>query len=372
MMKIKCSIIIFMCLCINAKCQVDSTDWALKQKIGQMFIAGFRGSELKSQMTIYKLVSQWNLGGVILFDTDVPSKGRKERNIVSPAQLQKLCSDLQKAGNQHLFISIDQEGGKVCRLKEKYGFPPTASAEFLGSNNKPETTSAYAARTADVLKSLGINLNFAPCVDLNINPDCPIIGSLERSFGSNPQVVISNARIWISEAKKRGIVSAIKHFPGHGSSLGDTHRGMVDVTSSYDVSELMPYRTLIADDEIDMVMSSHIFNAHFDKSKPATLSAATLTGVLKKELGFKGVVVSDDLSMGAIAKMYDLETALQLGIEAGVDIFILSNNGETYDDEIVMKAINIVFSLVKSGRLNENFITESYAKISKLKARYGL
>ncbi|MDR1006166.1 MAG: hypothetical protein LBL74_04805, partial [Bacteroidales bacterium] len=300
--------------------QYDKEDLILRNRIGQMFIAGFRGEELKSESTIYKLITQNNIGGVILFDYDVPSKGKKERNIASPQQLKRLCEELQKAASYHLFISIDQEGGMVSRLKEKYGFPPTVSAEFLGNNNKSNITSSYATRTADLLQSLGINLNFAPCVDVNINPNNPIIGSIERSFSSNPDIVIRNARIWIEEARKKGIISAIKHFPGHGSSTKDSHKGMVDVSATYDSTEMKPFRELIAENVVDMVMTSHIFNSKFDKDYPATMSYRTLTNILRVQMGFRGVIVSDDMAMGAIAKEYALEYALQKAIEAGVNM----------------------------------------------------
>jgi beta-N-acetylhexosaminidase len=364
---------VFSLLPLLVLCQKYSKeDLELRKKIGQMLIVGFRGTELKSDMTIYKLIAQNNIGGVILFDYDVPSKGKKQRNILSKQQLQKLCEDMQKAAAYHLFISIDQEGGKVSRLKERYGFPSSVSAEFLGENNKPQITASYAALTADLLKSLGINLNFAPCVDVNVNPECPVIGAIERSFSSNPQIVTSNAKIWIEEASKKGIVSAIKHFPGHGSSTKDTHKGIADVSTTYSKQELEPYRSLIKEGIVDMVMTSHIFNSLFDPELPATLSYLTLTNVLRVQFGFNGVIVSDDMAMGAIADEYELGFALQKAIEAGVNMFILSNNGEKYDEDIAFKAIDIIFNLIKSGKLNKKYIIESYAKIELLKARYKL
>ena len=352
--------------------QYNKEDLDLRNKIGQMFIVGFRGYELEANSSIYKLITRNNIAGVILFDYDVPSKGKKQRNISSFQQLQALCTQLQKAGNYHLFISIDQEGGKVSRLKEKYGFPQTVSANFLGENNKPHITASYAARTADLLQSLGINLNFAPCIDLNIDPNCPVIGAVERSFSSNPQVVVPNAKIWIEQARNKGIISAIKHFPGHGSSAKDTHNGMVDVSDTYNPQELEPFRLLTQENFTDMVMTSHIFNSKFDSLYPATLSYATLTNVLRVQMGFNGVIVSDDMAMGAIAKEYSFEVALQKAIEAGVNLFILSNNGEKYDENIAFTAIDVVFNLVKSGKLDKKYIVESYAKVEELKAKYGL
>ncbi|MDR0790788.1 MAG: hypothetical protein LBO06_08370 [Bacteroidales bacterium] len=371
-----CLHILFMALSLLPLCvscqQYSKEDLELRNKIGQMFIVGFRGYELETNSTIYKLITQNNIGGVILFDYDVPSKGKKQRNISSPQQLQTLCTQLQKAGNYHLFISIDQEGGKVSRLKEKYGFPPTVSAEFLGENNKPQTTASYAVRTAELLQSLGINLNFAPCVDVNINPDCPVIGAIERSFSANSQVVAANAKIWIEQSHNKGIISAIKHFPGHGSSTKDTHKGIVDVSQTYNSQELEPFRSLIKEDIVEMVMTSHIFNSQFDNEYPATLSYATLTNILRVQMGFNGVIVSDDMAMGAIAKEYDLTLALQKAVEAGVNLFILSNNGDKYDEDIAFKAIDTIYKLVKSGKLDRKYIIESYAKIEQLKAKYGL
>jgi beta-N-acetylhexosaminidase len=174
-------------LCILAQ-GYSSEDLLLRKKIGQMLIVGFRGSKLDSHTQIYQLITQYNVGGVVLFDYDVPSKGKTQRNITSPEQLKTLCEELQKAANHNLFISIDYEGGQVVRLKEKYGFSPTVSAEFLGENNKPALTAQYASRMATTLQSLGINLNFAPCIDVNINPNSPVIGAIERSFFFLPNI----------------------------------------------------------------------------------------------------------------------------------------------------------------------------------------
>jgi len=346
-------------------------DIELRKKIAQMLIIGFRGMELKSSDPIYNLITKENIGGVILFDNDVPSK-KPERNIYDPEQLTKLCTELQKAGKNRLFISIDQEGGKVSRLKEEYGFPPTVSQQFLGDNNKPKLTSQWAARSASTLKALGFNLNFVPCVDLNINPDCPIIGKMERSFSSDPQIVISNAKIVLEEYKRQGIITSIKHFPGHGSSTSDTHNGMVDVTKTYSEKELIPFKELISEDLVDIVMTAHVFNSNFDEKYPATMSYNTLTNKLRVQMGFNGIIVSDDMSMGAMVKQYDLKTCLEKSINAGVDMFIISNNGEQYDENIGYKAIDTIFRLVKDGKVSENKIVESWAKIQKLKMKWNI
>ncbi|MFA6200965.1 MAG: glycoside hydrolase family 3 N-terminal domain-containing protein [Bacteroidales bacterium] len=355
---------------LNAQ-NYNKEDLGLRKKIAQMLIVGFRGMELNSSEPIYDLITKENIGGVILFDYDVPSK-KAERNIKDPDQLRKLCTDLQKAGENRLFISIDQEGGKVGRLKECYGFPPTVSQQYLGDNNNPKLTAEWSARTATTLKSLGINLNFVPSVDLNINPDCPIIGKLERSFSSDPQIVINNAKIVIEEHRKQVILTAIKHFPGHGSSTADTHNGIVDVTSTYSDQELIPFRELIKEGVVDIVMTSHVFNSNFDEKYPATMSYNTLTNKLRVQMGFNGIIVSDDMSMGAMAKEYDLATCFEKAINAGVDMFIISNNGEKYDETITYKVIDTIFQLVKEGKVSEKKIIESWVKIQKLKVKWDI
>lgn len=346
-------------------------DKQLREKIAQMLIIGFRGMELSPKSEIYGLIAKEKIGGVILFDYDVPSK-KPKRNIENPDQLRALCSELQKLGNNQLFISIDQEGGKVSRLKEKYGFPPSVSQQFLGDNNNPKLTKEWASRSARNLKSLGINLNFTPSVDVNINSDCPIIGKLERSFSSDPEMVVKHAKIVIEEHNKLGITTTVKHFPGHGSSKSDTHNGIADITSTYDAQELVPFKELIEEGLVDVVMTSHVFNANFDSLYPSTMSYKTLTNMLKVEMGFKGIIVSDDMAMGAIAKQYDLETCLEKAINAGVDMFIFSNNGDNYDKEIGYKAIETIFKLVKQGKVDKRKISNSYAKILKLKTDKGL
>lgn len=346
--------------------QYNQQDDLLRQQIGQMLIVGFRGTEISPDMPIYRDITRHNIGGVILFDYDVPSKSTP-RNIVSVEQTKKLCRDLQSLGGGRLFIALDQEGGKVSRLKTKYGFPPTVSAEFLGDNDCIQKTSEWAQRTAQTLRQTGFNVNFAPSVDVNVNPDNPVIGALERSFSHNPEKVIDHASAWIKEHRKAGVLSAIKHFPGHGSSTKDSHKGAVDVSNEWKDEELIPFQRLIADSLADMVMTSHIFNRHFDADYPATLSHNIITKILRQRLGYTGVVVSDDLAMGAIAKNFKLKTALEKTINAGVDMLILSNNGEKYNDQLPAEVIEIIFQLVKEGNIPESRIVESNVRIAKLK-----
>jgi len=338
---------------------------SLREKIGVMLIIGFRGTSITPNMQIVSDIQQLGIGGVILFDYDVPSK-KYQRNIENVSQLKKLITDLQSLTDRKLFIAIDQEGGKVNRLKERYGFPKTVSAQYLGNIDKEDTTRYYARRTAILLKELGFNLNFSPCIDLTVNPDCPVICKIGRSFGRDTAKVIRHALWWMEEHAKEDILSCVKHFPGHGSSTVDTHLGIADITRSWLEEELAPYRQLIQKGVVKMVMTSHIFHEKLDAQYPATMSLAILTDILRKQLGFDGVIITDDLGMGAMTENYTLEEIIEKAILAGADLLCLSNNGTTYDPHIAQKAIDIILKLVKEDKISEERINESYKRIKWL------
>ncbi|GAK55499.1 glycosyl hydrolase, family 3 [Candidatus Vecturithrix granuli] len=339
----------------------------LEHKIGQMLLIGFRGLELRDDNPIIEDIRTRHLGGVVLFDYDVCTQ-TPARNIHSPEQVQRLIASLQDIAVEPLFIGIDQEGGKVNRLKERYGFPPSVSAQYLGDLDLVEVTGKHAELTAKTLAELGMNLNFAPDVDLNIYPDNPIIGKVERSFSADPDVVIRHAREWIACHHAQGVLCALKHFPGHGSSRQDTHLGFVDVTDTWSANELRPYQDLLYSGFHDMVMTAHIFNARLDPEFPATLSYKMITGILREQLGYDGVVISDDMQMKAIAEQYPLETAIQSALEAGVDILTFGNN-LNYNGNIMMQVVTIISQLVRQGTISEKRIDESHQRILRLKAR---
>lgn len=351
--------------------QQSKEEQELRGKIAQMLLVGFRGTELTEDNHIYNDIKDLKIGGIILFEYDAPTKTRP-RNIESEPQLTKLISDMQAIAETKLLVSIDQEGGKVNRLKEVYGFPATVSAQYLGEVNNPDTTMLWAGRTAELLSRMGINLNFAPSVDLNVNPDNPIIGKIERSFSSDPQIVTDNARIWVSEHKKCDVISSLKHFPGHGSSKTDTHLGLTDVTETWTEDELIPYKSLIAEGVCDMIMTSHVFNAKLDPEYPATMSKAILTGLLREEMGYNGVIVTDDMAMGAIVEHYSFDEALEKTVNAGADMLILSNNGKDYDSEVAKKAVDIIYRLVGEGKIEKQTIENAYNRIVALKKAYGI
>ncbi|NTW68697.1 MAG: glycoside hydrolase family 3 [Chlorobiaceae bacterium] len=341
---------------------------SLSVKIGQMLMIGFRGLSVADSPGIAEEIRERKIGGVVLFDYDVPLHSTS-RNISSPDQLARLTLELQKLSKIPLLIGIDQEGGKVNRLKAKFGFPPSVSAEHLGVLNNPDSTTAAAATTARTLKSLHIGLNFAPVADLNVNPDNPVIGKLGRSFSGDVDVAVPNIRLTVKAFNREGIIATLKHFPGHGSSTTDTHLDFTDITNSWSEKELEPYRTLIASGYRDVIMTAHVFNGKLDPIYPATLSKSTITDLLRNRLGFKGVVVSDDMQMKAIADRYGLEEAIRLAIDAGVDILLFGNN-TAWDPAIGTKATAIIRSLVERKLITDERIDRSYRRVMELKKQY--
>ncbi|MFA6337055.1 MAG: glycoside hydrolase family 3 protein [Candidatus Paceibacterota bacterium] len=354
----------------NGNSKEDKDD-VLKKKIGQMLIVGFRGSKIAEKSTIGGQIESLNLGGVILFDYDNPSKSFP-MNIINPEQTKTLISGLQSFSDVPLFVSIDAEGGLINRLKEKYGFTDFPSAQYLGEKNDPALTEQTANDLGRELKNLGFNLNFAPDADVNINPDNPVIGKLERSFSNDPEKTAKQAIAFIKGLHKNDIISAIKHFPGHGSSKNDSHLGLTDVTKTYRQEELIPFQRIIEQGYADMVMTAHIMNKTVDENYPATLSPLFLQDILRKQLGFQGVIISDDMQMGAIAKNYGFQESVIKSINAGCDVLILSNNNDNYDKDIAPKARDIIFEAVKNGEIKEETINNSYLRIMNLKKKFGL
>ncbi|MCH8016770.1 MAG: glycoside hydrolase family 3 [Acidobacteria bacterium] len=336
--------------------------------IGQMLMVGFRGTDLKQGDSFLQAVRDLHLGGVVLFDRDVPTQS-PVRNIVSQQQIQKLTAQLQAVAEVPLLIAIDQEGGQIARLKARHGFSATPSQAELGRWDDQERTRSSAREVGKLLASLGINLNFAPVLDLAVNPDNPIIAALERSYGADPDRVERHARWTIEEFHRAGVLSAVKHFPGHGASKQDSHLGLPDVTHLWSETELEPFRSLLSEQLPDLVMMAHLYNAQWDETYPATLSSAVITGMLRQQLGFEGVVVSDDMKMGAIAQNYSLEESIELAVKAGVDILLFGNNSSSYDPQIAQKAVTIIRKLVESGTLSRDRIQQSYQRISDLKKK---
>ncbi len=350
-----------LCVCLPA--DAVQKDIPLESKIGQMLLVGFRGLQPTGQ--IVDDIRNGRVGGVILFDYDMVKK-QSGRNIKNKKQVSALIHGLSSAAEIPLLVAVDQEGGKVARLKSKYGFPTFPSAAELGKRNDPGYTQQVGAQIGELLHSLGFNLNFAPVVDVNVNPDNPVIGKLGRSFSNDAGQVAIQAAAFIRGEESRGVLACLKHFPGHGSAWNDSHAGMADVTDTWTPLELEPYRRLISQRACSMIMTAHIFNAKLDPDYPATLSRKVITGVLRGQLGFDGVVVSDDLQMKAVSGYYGLQETVRLAINAGVDILLFGNN-LSYDPDIPRKVAAMVKNMVDSGEIPRSRIDESFARIMALK-----
>lgn len=340
---------------------------SLRDRIGQMLLVGFRGLTVEEAGEIASDIADRNLGGILLFDTDQPTHSAV-RNVQSPAQLTALIGGLQALAGTPLLVAVDEEGGLVARLDERHGFPPTISAADLGARGDVAFTQQAGQQIAETLDSVGVNLNLAPVVDLNVNPTNPIIGSLGRSFSADPAVVTAQAEAFIEGHRALGVRTTLKHFPGHGSSTGDTHLGVVDVTDTWSPVGLEPFANIVRDGLADAVLTAHVFNATLDPEHPATLSQPTITGILREQLGWDGVVISDDMQMGAIREAYGYADAVRLAILAGVDVLTIAQQ-QVYEPGIVETTIYLIEGLVLDGTLSEARIDESYARIQALKQR---
>lgn len=221
---------------------------------------------------------------------------------------------------------------------------------------------------AQTLAAAGITHNLAPVVDANTNPANPVIGRLGRSFGADPAAVIAQARAFIEAHRAHGVTTTLKHFPGHGSSQADSHLGLVDVSATWQPLELDPYRVLIGEGLVDAVMTAHVFNGRLDPDLPATLSKATITGLLRQELGYDGVVITDDMNMAAITGQYGFAQAAVLAIEAGADLLAYGNN-LVYDAGVAERAVAALLSAVEQGELSAARIDESYRRVMALARR---
>ena len=247
-------------------------------------------------------------------------------------------------------MSIDQEGGQVARLNAGDGYAATLSEAQVGARDDLAATHAWAHTMATWLAGARINLNFAPVVDLDVNPTSPAIGALGRSFSADPAVVTALASQAIRAHHQVGVRCAIKHFPGIGSSTGNTDAGFVDVTRTWHPVELAPFRSLVQAGWPDAVMVGHVLNGQLDASRPASLSHATVTNLLRQGMGWRGVVVSDDMQAGAIRARYGTAEAIGLAVEAGVDLLVFANQA-VYDPGVVATAVDAVAGLVRGGRV---------------------
>ncbi len=346
-------------------------DSLLRRQAARMLMVGFRGDSVTERSDAARYVRDLHVGAIILFDVDLTGSATiGSRNVTSRERLQRLTAQLRQWADEPLLIALDQEGGRVARLKPQYGYHPLPSARRLGQIGSEDSTRHYAALCASELAQSGVNVNLAPVVDLD--KGCSGLGGLDRRYAADPATVVRQAEWFVDEHRRRHVACTLKHFPGHGSATGDSHWGFVDVTTTWQPQELEPFRRLIADDRADLVMTAHIFNRDIDPDHPATLSARTIDGLLRQQLGFDGVVVTDDLYMDAILARYSIADALVLAINAGADLICVGNNINTgFEADRPFKLVDIIVQAVHDGRIAPERLEQASRRIRQLAARFA-
>jgi beta-N-acetylhexosaminidase len=338
----------------------------LQTMIGQMLMVGFAGStpENGDIDSLTWQIRHGIIGGVILL----------KRNVKNPEQLSKLTQYLQDAsGDRPLFIAIDQEGGRVQRLTSETGFPEWASAAEVARRTArdPGYARGYYTDRAAQLSALHINLNFGPVVDLNINPSSPAIGALDRSFGADAATVVDDGADFVLGHRAHGVLTTVKHFPGHGSAAADSHKSLPDIGKTWTTDELVPYRDLASQGLVDMAMTGHLLTPEFSDGPgvPVSLSVKGV-GALRAIVGATPVIITDDLEMAPIQAQYSETEAAILAILAGNDV-LLHSTFEHIDPDIGPRLNMAIQEAVVSGRIPLSRIEAAYARIVALKSRIG-
>lgn len=335
---------------------------SLEQMAGQMIVVGFSGDSVddKSVVALRAEIGAGLLGGVMYLKT----------NVASLRAVTAMNAAFRDASpGLPPFLTLDQEGGAVERLTSTVGFRETPSAATVAARNDPDDARAIYSDMARGIAKVGFTVNFGPVVDLNTNPANQVIAKFGRAYGKGADTVSAYAAAFIDAHREAGVLTAVKHFPGHGSSTADSHEGFVDITDSWQPEELEPYRALLQAGEVDFVMAGHLINRKYSEL-PSSLAPEWIEGVLRGELGYQGVVISDDLEMGAIRDHYSLKETVLMGVRAGMDVLLFTNTAKpraSLADEV--RAI-----LVAEAEADPAFrarIEQSYGRIVALKERIG-
>ena len=283
----------------------------MNQSAGRLLFIGVRGHSVKSEPALRELAAEGLIGGVLLL----------QRNCDSRAQLQELCHSIHELPSPHpLYICIDQEGGRVLRLP----WQSIPSAHEVASGMTVAQAEELYAEVALELRELGVDWNLAPVVDLNIDPTSPAIGLFGRSFSDDAATVSAYAAALVRAHRRHGVRTCHKHYPGHGSAGLDSHKGLPDITATWQPRELVPYEQLMAQGMVDAIMTGHVLHCGVDVRWPASLSVAHVAG-LRNRLGWQGAVVMDDVQMGALAHLGDPEALMLRALGLGTDIFLAGN-----------------------------------------------
>lgn len=338
----------------------------LGEMAGQMIVVGFQGDDANDPWPreLAAMIARGELGGVMYLRSNVASQA-------AVRAMNRQFLDAAPAPALPPLIALDQEGGQIERLTAAIGFEEIPSAAWVGEHLGSDQAERVYAGMARALADLGFNLNLAPVVDLNANPANPIIARYGRAFSADAGVVTELARALIAGHHSQGVLTALKHFPGHGSSNSDTHEGFVDISATWHENELVPFAALIEGGAADMVMVGHLAHRDFAEGGvrlPASLSARAIGGLLRDRLGFDGVVISDDLEMGAIRANFGRREAVIRAVNAGTDLLLFSNTAEP---SLALPG-EILDILVTEAARDPAFrarIEQSYARIVALKSR---
>ena len=338
----------------------------LEQMAGQMIVVGFQGDDAgdKSVKAVTADIAAGMVGGVMYLKPNIKSLAAVEA-----------MNEAFRAASPDLppFITLDQEGGAVERLTKAVGFEEVPNAATVAKTYTSAEAQKLYGEMARGIAELGFSVNFGPVADLDVNPKNQAITKFGRSFGRSGETVAAYDEAFIAAHHAAGLVTSLKHFPGHGSSTADSHEGFVDISDSWSKTELEPYRIMFADGYADMVMVGHLYHSAYagEGSKlPASLSSEWITGLLRGDLGFEGVVISDDLEMGAIRKLYDLEETIVRAVNAGTDVLLFSNTAKP-STNLAAQIRDILVAEAESDPAFRARIEASYARIVALKARIG-
>lgn len=328
----------------------------LEEKVGQLLVIGVEGTSFSSEMD--NLIRNYHVGGVIIMG----------RNVATTNEMLQLINGIKKA-NEHnkipLFLSVDEEGGRVSRLP--VGIPKLPTSAQIGKLNDESVSYRAGTYLAGVLNEFGYNMNFAPVLDVNSNPRNPVIGN--RSFGSDPYQVAKLGISTMHGMMDNDIIPVVKHFPGHGDTVVDSHKALPKVETTLEALrnvELVPFQKAI-EEGADAVMVAHILFPALDPDYPSSMSKAIITGLLRNEMKFEGVIITDDLTMGAIANDYTIPEAAVQSFIAGSDQLLVVR-----DYEVQLNTLNAFIKAIETGEITEERLNESVKRILTLKEKYSV
>lgn len=334
-------------LTIDEKVDKIVASMSKTEKLGQMMMIGIQGTKVDDD-SLYML-NQYHMGGVILFD----------RNMENPEQVKQLTSDLQAQSNEKipLFIGIDEEGGDVVRMAEKLTPPP--SQKEIGATGDIEQAKTWAEKTAKSLKDMGINVNFAPVADVGSND--------KRSYSTDTNIVINFVRAATEGYQQENIIYTLKHFPGIGKGKVDSHVDSSNIDASKDTlmaEDVLPFKTIIDENELNdyFILVSHLKYPALDEEYPASLSSKIMTDLLRNELRYRGIIITDDMEMGAVANHNDFRSIGVKAIKAGADIVLVCHEYK-HQQEVYLGLLDAV----NSGEISQERIDESVKRVIKVK-----